>query len=319
MPLDPQIALILKFLADSGAPSMASSTVEHARAGFRAGTVGVRSPETLAQVRSVEDITVPGAEGPRAARIYRPDVDGAGSNKTVPTMVFFHGGGHVIGDIETHDDHARLICRDGELVVVSVDYRLAPEHKFPAGHEDCLAATRWAADNIDTLGGDAGRLVVGGDSAGGNMAATVALACRDAGPPLAAQFLIYPGIDFYEDADYPSRVENAEGYFLTAEDMLWFRNQYLPDQYDVADPRLSPIRAADLTGAPPAILGVAEFDPLRDEGLAFGKALADAGVDVVVRCYDGMIHGFFGMGQFSAAAAEAAADMVKLLRELLAA
>jgi len=313
MPLDPQIAVILKFLADAGAPSMSSSTVEHARAGFRAGTVGVRNPETLAQVRSVEDITVPGGDGPRAARIYRPDVDGP-----VPTMVFFHGGGYVIGDIETHDDQARLICRDGAMVVVSVDYRLAPEHKFPAGHEDCLAATRWAAANIDDLGGDATRLVVGGDSAGGNMAATVALACRAEGPALAAQFLIYPGIDFTEDADYPSRTENAEGYFLTADDGLWFRDQYLPAGVDVADPRLSPIRADDLSGAAPAIIGVAEFDPLRDEGLAYGKALADAGVEVVVRRYDGLIHGFFGFTQYSAAAAEATADMINLLRELLA-
>ncbi len=313
MPLDPQIAVILKFLADSGAPSMSSSTVEHARAGFRAGTVGVRNPATLAQVRSVEDTTVPGAEGPRAARIYRPDVDGP-----VPTMVFFHGGGYVVGDIETHDDQARLICRDGEMVVVSVDYRLAPEHKFPAGHEDCVAATRWAAANIGDLGGDAARLVVGGDSAGGNMAATVALACRADGPALAAQFLIYPGIEVAEDADYPSRVENAEGYFLTADDMRWFRDQYLPADVDLADPRLAPIHAPDLSGAAPAVIGVGEFDPLRDEGLAYGKALADAGVEVVVRRYDGMIHGFFGFTTYSAAAAEAVTDMITALRDLLA-
>jgi acetyl esterase len=260
----------------------------------------------------VSDITVPGADGERAARVYRPDVDGP-----VPTMVFFHGGGFVIGDIETHDDQARLICRDGEMVVVSVDYRLAPEHPFPAGYEDCLAATRWAAANIDTLGGDADRLVVGGDSAGGNLAANVALACRGEGPALAAQFLIYPGLDFTEDADYPSRVENAEGYFLTAEDMLWFRDQYLPAGLDPASPGLSPAALADLTGLPPAIIGVGEFDPLRDEDLAYGKALADAGVAVVVRRYDGLIHGFFGFTQLSAAAADAASDMIRLLRELL--
>jgi acetyl esterase len=233
-------------------------------------------------------------------------------------MVFFHGGGFVIGDIETHDDQARQICRDGEMVVVSVDYRLAPEHKFPAGHEDCVAATKWAADNVAELGGDTERLVVGGDSAGGNMAATVALACRADGPTLAAQFLLYPSVDFSEEADYPSRVENAEGYFLTADDMLWFRTQYLPDDVDVTDPRLSPTLAGDLAGVAPAVIGVAEFDPLRDEGLAYAKALADAGVNVVVRRYDGMIHGFFGFTQYSAAAAEAAADTVKRLRDLLA-
>jgi acetyl esterase len=314
MPLDPQIANILQFLAASGAPSMSSGTVEHARAGFQAGTVGVRDAATLPQVRSVEDITVPGGDGPRAARIYRPDVDGP-----APTMVYFHGGGFVIGDIETHDDHARLICRDGQMVVLSVDYRLAPEHPFPAGFEDCFAATQWAAANIDSLGADASRLVVGGDSAGGNLAATVALATRSEGPHLAAQFLLYPSVDFVEDADYPSRIENAEGYFLTADDMLWFRGHYVPADADPRDPRLSPLHAGDHSGAPPAVIGVAEFDPLRDEGLAYSKALADAGVEVVVRRYDGMIHGFFGMTVFSQAAAEAAADMVKLLRELLAA
>jgi acetyl esterase len=314
MPLDPQIAAILKFLADAGAPSIASGTVEQARAGFRAGTVGVRNPATLAQVRSVEDTSVPGGDGERPARIYRPDVDGP-----VPTMVFFHGGGFVIGDIETHDDQARLICRDGEMVVVSIDYRLAPEHKFPAGYEDCLAATKWAAANIDSLGGDAGKLLVGGDSAGGNLAANVALGCRDEGPALAAQFLIYPGLDFTEDGDYPSRVENAEGYFLTAEDMLWFREQYLPEGIDPAGPGLSPAQVQNLAGLPPAVIGVGEFDPLRDEDLAYAKALADAGVAVVVRRYDGLIHGFFGFTQLSAAAADATGDMIRLLRELLAA
>jgi acetyl esterase len=313
MPLDPQIANILAFLASTGAPTIASGTAEQARAGFQAGTVGVRNMATLPQVASIEDITVPGGEGPRAARVYRPAAEGP-----VPTMVFFHGGGFVIGDIETHDDHARLICRDAEMVVVSVDYRLAPEHPFPAGVEDCLAATRWAADNIADLGGDADRLLVGGDSAGGNLSAVVSLACRESGPKLAAQFLIYPGVDFSPEADYPSRVENAEGYFLTAEDMLWFSAQYMPDGTDVADPRLSPIRSTDLAGAPPAVIGVAEFDPLRDEGLAYGKALADAGVNVTVRRYDGMIHGFFGMTQLSEGAAAAAADMIVLLKELLA-
>ena len=313
MPLDPQIANILKFLANSGAPSIASGTVEQARAGFRAGTVGVRNVATLAQVRSVADITVPGAAGDLAARVYRPDIDGP-----VPTMVFFHGGGFVIGDIETHDDQARLICRDGEMVVVSVDYRLAPEHPFPAGYEDCLSATRWAADNISDLGGDARRLLVGGDSAGGNLAANVALAFRGEGPAIAAQFLIYPGLDLREDSDYPSRVENAEGYFLTAEDMLWFRDQYLPAGHDLSRPGHSPMMSTDLTGLPPAVIGVGEFDPLRDEDLAYGKALADAGVEVVVRLYDGLIHGFFGFTQLSAAAADATADMIAALKTMLA-
>jgi acetyl esterase len=313
MPLDPQIAGILALLEQMGAPSLASGTVEAARHGFRVSTVDVRDPATLAPVRSTEDTTIPGPAGDIPIRIYRPDVDGE-----VPTMAFFHGGGFVIGDIETHDDQARLLCRDVEMVVVSVDYRLAPEHPFPAGFEDCLAATHWVSDHIAALGGDADRIVVGGDSAGGNFAAAVALAVRETGPKLAAQFLIYPGVDFVEGADYPSRLENAEGYFLTADDMLWFMTNYLGADTDTNDPRASPIRAASLAGAAPAVIGTAEFDPLRDEGEAYAKALADAGVEVISARYDGMIHGYYGLGVHSAAAAAAVSDMNASLRKLLA-
>lgn len=313
MPLDPQIAGILALLEQIGGPTLASGTPEQARATFRISTVDVRDPSTLAPVRSTEDTTIPGPAGEIPVRIYRPDVDGP-----VPTMAFFHGGGFVIGDIETHDDQARLICRDVGMVVVSVDYRLAPEHKFPAGFEDCLAATHWVSDHIGSVGGDPDRIVVGGDSAGGNFAAAVALATRETGPKLAAQFLIYPGVDFVEDADYPSRAENAEGYFLTAEDMVWFSENYLAGDTDRSHPHASPIRSADLAGAPPAVIGTAEFDPLRDEGEAYAKALADAGVEVRIQRYDGMIHGFYGLGVHSAAAAAAVTDMNTSLRDLLA-
>lgn len=313
MPLDPQIAGILALLEQIGGPTLASGTPEQARATFRISTVDVRDPSTLAPVRSTEDTTIPGPAGEIPVRIYRPDVDGP-----IPTMAFFHGGGFVIGDIETHDDQARLICRDVGMVVVSVDYRLAPEHKFPAGFEDCLAATHWVSDHIASLGGDPDRIVVGGDSAGGNFAAAVALATRETGPKLAAQFLIYPGVDFVEDADYPSRAENAEGYFLTAEDMVWFSENYLAGDTDRNHPHASPIRAADLAGAPPAVIGTAEFDPLRDEGEAYAKALADAGVEVRIQRYDGMIHGFYGLGVHSAAAAAAVTDINTSLRDLLA-
>jgi acetyl esterase len=313
MPLDPQIAAILALMEQADRPSLASGTPEQARAGFRMFTVDLRDPATLAAVRSIEDIEIPGPAGPITARVYRPEADGP-----VPTMVFIHGGGFVIGDIETHDDHARLICRDVPAVVVSIDYRLAPEHKFPAGLEDCLAATRWAAEHIDSLGGDADRLVVGGDSAGGNLSAAVALASRDGGPKLAAQFLLYPNTDFAVDVDYPSRVENAEGYFLTAEDMLWFRQLYLDGEQTALDPRASVIANPDLAGVPPAVIGTAEFDPLRDEGEAYAKALADAGVEVRLARYDGMIHGFYGLGAHSAAAAAAVTDLTTSLRDLLA-
>jgi acetyl esterase len=314
MPLDPQIAGLLALMEQLGAPPLTELTAAQARAGFRSSIVDIRDPGTLAPVRATVDTTIPGPAGDIPVRIYRPDVDGP-----VPTMAFFHGGGFVIGDIETHDDQARLICRDVGIVVVSVDYRLAPEHKFPAGFEDCLAATHWVADHADELGGDPTRVVVGGDSAGGNFAATVALATRESGPRLAAQFLIYPGVDFTDDeTTYPSRQENAEGYFLTAEEMTWFRNHYLRSEDDVIDPRASPIRAADLAGAPPAVIGTAEYDPLCDEGEQYAKALANAGVTVRLQRYDGMIHGFYGLGVHSAAAAAAVLDMNATLRDLLA-
>jgi acetyl esterase len=313
MPLDPQIAQILELLNASGSGGLSDATPEQARAYFDTATVALRSAAPLAEVRSTEDSTIPGPAGEIPIRVYRPDVDGP-----VPTMAFFHGGGFVIGNIESHDDQARLICRDVGIVVVSVDYRLAPEHKFPAGFEDCLAATHWVAANVDSLGGDPDRVLVGGDSAGGNFSAAVALATRETGPKLAAQFLIYPGVDFREDADYPSRIENAEGYFLTAEDMLWFRGLYLPDDVDENDARHSPIRAASLAGAPPAVIGTGEYDPLRDEGEAYAKALADAGVEVRIQRYDGMIHGFYAFGPHSPAAAAAVADMNRSLKELLA-
>jgi acetyl esterase len=312
VPVDPQINAILELLAQSGAPSLASGTPEQARATFRFTTVDMRDRSTLAEVAATEDRTVDGPGGAVPVRIYRPEATGP-----VPTVVFFHGGGFVIGDIETHDDHARLICRDVDAVVVSVDYRLAPEHKFPAGFEDCYAVTRWAADHIDELGGDAGRLAVAGDSAGGNFAAAVALAARDAGIPLAAQLLIYPGVDFVDDETaHPSRIENAEGYFLTADDMRWFREHYIADEH-VRDPRASVLYAEDLAGVAPAVVGVAEFDPLRDEGAAYAEKLTAAGVHVLLHRFDGLVHGFYGMGVHSAAAAAAVRTLNDDFRKLL--
>ena len=314
MPLDPPVAAVLELLANSGTPmSMIDGTPQQAREGFRTMTYGVRDPATLASVRAVTEGVVPGPAGDVPIRVYRPDVDGP-----VPTVVFFHGGGFVIGDLDTHDDHARLICHEVDAVVVSVDYRLAPEHPFPAGFEDCAAAVRWAADSIAELGGDVDRLAVAGDSAGGNLAAAVALSLRDSGPRLAAQLLIYPGVDFRDDdALHPSRIENGEGLFLTAADMAWFRDHYIQDPEHVSDPRASVLLAAELTGLPPAVVGTGEYDPLRDEGEAYAKALESAGVKVVLRRYDGLIHGFFGMGTWSPASGAAAKDLCEELRALL--
>ena len=304
MTLDPEIAALLPLL--SGAPPLDDPIT--ARAGFRLFTVDMRDKSTLAQVRSTEDTTYAAAEGPRPARIYRPEADGP-----TPTVLFIHGGGYVIGDLDTHDDHARLICNRTGSTVISIDYRLAPEHPFPAGYEDCTAALRHVLAQLDELGQDPTRIAVAGDSAGGNLSAGVAQYARDHGIPLKAQCLIYPGIDFTLDEDaYPSRVENAEGYFLTEVDMRWFREQYQPAD----DPRAD-VHTGDLEGLAPAIVATAEYDPLRDEGEAYAALLEKAGVRTIAKRYDGLIHGFFGLGPFSAGAAKAADDICQDLKELL--
>ena len=296
MPLDPQIAAILPLIA--GAPPLSSGTPESARDGMRMVTVGMRDPATLAPVRSVEDTTYPTPDGPRAARVYRPLAEGLR-----PTVLFVHGGGYVMGDIDTHEDHARLLCDRVGAVVVSIDYRLAPEHPFPASHLDTVAALRHVCATAE----DPSRIGIAGDSAG---AASVA---RDEGLPLKAQLLLYPSTDFTED-EHPSRLENAEGYLLTVEDMRWFREHYLADP---DDPRASLLHHPDLVGVAPAIVATAEYDPLRDEGEAYAAALEKAGVPTTGRRFDGLIHGFFGLGTFSEGARRAVEELCADFKELL--
>jgi acetyl esterase len=314
MTLDPAVQGMLALLESLNRPPMSEGTPEAARQAFRTLTVDLRQPDAVVQVGEVADLRVDGATGPLDARVYRPaEVEGP-----VPTVVFLHGGGFVIGDLDTHDNQCRWICREVGAVVLSVAYRLAPEAPHPAAADDSLAATRWAAANLDDLGGDPARLVVAGDSAGGNLAAVVAQACRDGGgPDLAAQLLIYPAVDFDDDeATHPSRVENAEGYFLTADDMRWFSDHYAGTTADRRDPRLSPLHG-DLSGLPPAVVVTAQYDPLRDEGEAYARALEAAGVPVELRRYDGLIHGFFDLAALSPACAEAVADTCALLRKVL--
>jgi acetyl esterase len=314
VPLDPALAAVLQMMASHQRPSMVSGTPEQARAGFRFLTVDLRNPEHLAQVGSIENRTVPGAAGEIGARVYRPATEGPH-----PTVVFFHGGGWVIGDLDTHDDHARLLCRDVDAVVLSVDYRLAPETPFPGAYEDCLAATLWAVEHADGLGGDPGRVAVAGDSAGGNLSAAVTIGARQAGVRLAGQLLLYPAVDFLDTDEHPSRVQNAEGFFLTASDMAWFGDHYVPDPARRSDPYASVLRGPDLSGLPPAIVATAEYDPLRDEGEAYAAALDKAGVPVTVRRFDGLIHGFFGLPHVSPACAEANRVLCADLKALLAA
>ena len=311
MPVDPEIQALLAGMAALNAPPLSQGTPETARAGFRFMTVDMRRPEHVIPVKETEDVRVPTSHGDIAARLYRPDHD-----DPVPTVVFAHGGGFVIGDIETHDNQARAVCRGADAVVVSIDYRLAPEAPWPAAVHDTFDAVQWAAKNIDSLGGDPARLAVAGDSAGGNISAVVAQLCRDNGPKLAAQLLIYPGVDMDADGPYPSRVDNAEGYFLTADDMAWFMQHYVGETPEHADPRMSPLKG-ELAGLPPAVVATAEFDPLRDEGEAYAEALGAAGVEVDVQRYDGLVHGFFDMGVLSKAAQAATDDAIARFRALL--
>lgn len=307
-PVDPHIVPLLDLLAT--VPPMHEGSPQQARHAFRELTVGRRAPEQVVPVASVEELTVPGPAGSLPARVYRPEQAGA-----VPTVVLFHGGGWVIGDLDTHDNLARSICRGCSAVVVSVGYRLAPESPFPAAVDDAVAATRWAADNLGRLGGD-DRVAVAGDSAGANLAAVVTQQLRDAGGPrLAAQLLVYPATDMV--GDYASRRDNGRGYFLDLPTMGWFTSHYAADAALHADPRLSPLRHGDLSGLPAAVVVTAEYDPLRDEGEAYAAALADAGVSVVVRRFDGMIHGFVDMGHLSPGAQRALDDACALFADVL--
>jgi acetyl esterase len=284
MPLDPQAQIFLDQLASLGAPPLHTQTPEQVREGIKLQPL-LMEPEPVAHV---ENRTIPGPAGAIPVRIYTP----AGSGP-FPVLVFFHGGGWVICTLDTHDGHCRSLCNGAECVVVSVDYRLAPEHKFPAAPEDCYAAAQWVAEHAAEINGDPTRIAIGGDSAGGNLTAVVAQMARDRdGPTFVLQLLIYPATDFtFQGA---SMKENADGYFLTTDDMHWFTNHYLRSEADKKNPLASPMLASDLSRLPPALVITAEYDPLRDEGEAYGRRLREAGVPVTISRYAGMIHGFFG-------------------------
>ncbi|MDI3390688.1 alpha/beta hydrolase [Streptomyces sp. B-S-A8] len=262
-----------------------------------------RPPWEPPEVGSVEDRTIPGADGDPdlPLRIYLPDPATASGPR--PTVLFLHGGGWVIGDLESHDSTARGLCREAGAAVVAVDYRLAPEHPFPAGIRDAYAALRWTAAHIAELGGDPGALVVAGDSAGGNLSAVIAQQARDeGGPAIALQVLVYPATDM--SRPWPSLQRNGSGFFLSLAHMKWFGQQYLASGGDPADPRISPMRG-ELSGLPPAHLVTAGCDPLCDEGRAYAGRLREAGVTVTEAHFPRMFHGFFGFPEALADAREA--------------
>ncbi|MFC5949269.1 alpha/beta hydrolase [Pseudonocardia lutea] len=286
MPLDPQIEALLAQMAEQGARSPESMTVAENRA-MIADLAGLAGPP--AELARVEDTAAPGPEGDIPVRLYVPPGDGP-----LPVLVYYHGGGWVIGNIESHDAVCRALAARAGCLVASVDYRLAPEHRFPAAVDDSYAALTWAAEKIGDFGGDPARLAVGGDSAGGNLAAVVAqLAKKQGGPPIAFQLLVYPATDRFDDS--PSMRENALGPLLSRAWIEWFLGCYLNSPDEGQDPRVSPGRAEDLSGLPPALVITAEFDPLRDQGAAYVGKLREAGVDAQLLPVDGMIHGFIQM------------------------
>ena len=286
MPVHPQVSQLLDAMAEIGGPALNEMDPVAARTMYKAMAAFGKAEE----VARIDDRLVPGPAGEIPVRVYTP---AAAVGCAVPLLVWLHGGGWVIGDLDTADATARSLANRSGVVVVSVDYRLAPEHRAPAALDDSMAVLTWAVENAELLGVDASRVGVGGDSAGGNLAAALCLRVRDQlGPGIDFQLLVYPVVDC--TLDHPSMEENAEGYFLTKDAMVWFVDHYLGDA-DPTDPSVSPLLAPSLADLPPALVITAEFDPLRDEGEAYAARLREAGVEVEAIRYDGQVHGFVGM------------------------
>jgi len=309
VPLDPAAKALMDAM-DQAFPQVETMTGAEARAHVKRMVASLATdPEPVARV---ENRSVPGPDGPVPVRIYWPQT---APPAPLPALVYFHGGGWVICDLDTHDPTCRAITNNVGCVVMSVDYRLAPEHKFPAAAEDAYTATLWAAGNATDLGVDATRIAVGGDSAGGNLTAAVALMARDRhAPELVFQLMVYPVTDIVA-MDTPSHRDNGEGYFLTTAAMEWYRRQYLTDLSEAAHPYASPLHADDLSGLPPALVITAELDPLRDEGEAYASRLLASGVPAVASRYDGVFHGFFSLGTLLDAAKQANEEAYAALRE----
>jgi acetyl esterase len=308
MALDPQARAVIDMIIKSGRPAFHQLTPKEARQMYKdTRPASTPMPPEIGVVRDMLAENVP-------VRVYRPV--GANADMPLPALVFFHGGGWVIGDLDTHDVLCRQFTAEAGIVTVAVDYRLAPEAKFPAAADDAWTATKWVVANAGKLGIDAQRLAVGGDSAGGNLAAVVALMARDAGgPALRLQALLYPVTNV--GAETRSYRDFADGYMLTRDSMLWFFDQYLPSKEAASDWRVSPLRASSHAGVAPALIVTAGFDPLRDEGEAYAQKLRDAGVTVDYLCYGGMIHGFVPMGKLIDTGNRAVSHIAASLRQAL--
>jgi acetyl esterase len=289
MPLDPMAQVMIDLMGDTLSIGP-DSTPDNVRAKMNAAAAAQLVP--LQPVHSIVDRTIAGPDGPIPVRIYSPSADVG-----LPVLVWLHGGGWVIGNLDTHDPMCRRMCASSGAIVVAVDYRLAPEAKFPCAVDDCVAAWEWVTNHADEFGGDPRRVALGGDSAGGNLAAVVPLIARERGLQAPAlQLLVYPVTD--HEFESASMIENAKGYGLETEHIGWFFDHYARSDDDFGDWRCSPLQAPDLAGLPPAVVITAEFDPLRDQGEAYGRRLQAAGVPTEIVRADGLFHGFFGMHEF---------------------
>ena len=311
MPIDPQIKALLDQLAAMESVDYGQVTPEGMRQSIKLLTAADGPQESVA---SVEEAHADGPAGPIPLRVYRPAVNHGGA--PLPILVWYHGGGWVIGDLDTADTTCRKLANRAGVLVISVDYRLAPEHPAPAPLEDAWAALGWVGEQAGALGGDPVRLAVGGDSAGGNLSALVAVRARDDGArALRHQLLVYPATDLTRS--HPSHAENGDGYLLTNEAMSWFLAHYLGPADDPKHPSLSPLYVDDLSGVADASIITAELDPLRDEGEAYAARLRDSGVAVDLRRYDGMTHGFFQIGGITPVADAAVSEAASRLRAAL--
>jgi acetyl esterase len=286
--LAPDIHTLISIAARARGESLAEDTGPTAARAQRLAEARIVAERPTIPMARVEPVEVPGPAGAIPARLYVPHPTEEGPRGL---LVYFHGGGWVIGDLDTHDSPCRFLAAHSGAAVLAVDYRLAPEHPFPAAVEDAVAAYRWVSENADRLGADPARIAVGGDSAGGNLAAVVCLAARDEGAtPPAMQLLIYPVTE--TGRELPSRRAFEEGFLLTRRDMAYYEDRYLPPGADRDDPRVSVLRAPDLSGLPPAYVSTAGFDPLRDEGEAFAERLREASVPVALRRHPGLVHSY---------------------------